>query len=97
MEYARFDNMRRLEEELQVSASGRRLVPGKRGKSDSYKVRRAKVGGWRDYFDEEQVAALDARVQSGLRPGFGYGPSDDRLVGGDPESGDQTNERRVSA
>jgi len=97
VEYARFDNMRRLEEELQVSASGRRLVPGKRGKSDSYKVRRAKVGGWRDYFDEEQIAVLDARVRSGLRPGFGYGASDDRFIGGDPESGDQTNERKVSA
>jgi alcohol sulfotransferase len=97
VEYARFDNMRRLEEEMKVSASGRRLVPGKRGKSDSYKVRRAKVGGWRDYFDEEQIAALDARVRSELRPGFGYGPADDRFVGGDPESGDQTKERRFSA
>jgi hypothetical protein len=97
VEYARFDNMRRLEEGLQVSASGRRLVPGKRGKSDSYKVRRAKVGGWRDYFDEEQIAALDARVNATLRPGFGYGPDERSLVGGDRVSGDQTNERRFSA
>jgi hypothetical protein len=97
VEYARFDNMRRLEEGLQVSASGRRLVPGKRGKSDSYKVRRAKVGGWRDYFDEEQIAALDARVKAMLRPGFGYGPDERSLAGGDSETGAQTNERRFSA
>jgi hypothetical protein len=97
VEYARFDNMRRLEEGLQVFASGRRLVPGKRGKSDSYKVRRAKVGGWRDYFDEEQIAALDARVKAMLRPGFGYGPDERSLAGGDSETGAQTNERRFSA
>jgi hypothetical protein len=97
VEYARFDNMRRLEEELKVSASGRRLIPGKLGKSDSYKVRRAKVGGWRDYFDEAEIAALDARVKSRLRPGFGYGPTEQWPVGRDPETDDQTNERRVSA
>jgi alcohol sulfotransferase len=96
VEYARFDNMRRLEEELQVSASGRRLVPGERGKSDSYKVRRAKVGGWRDYFDEEEIAALDARVKAGLRPGFGYGPAEQGLGGDAPLKGDQTDKRRVN-
>ncbi len=95
VQYARFDNMRRLEEEMQVSASGRRLVPGERGMSDSYKVRRAKVGGWRDYFDEEQIAALDARVRAGLRPGFGYSAAEQELDGA-PVSGDQTNRRRVS-
>jgi len=77
VEYARFENMRQLEEQGgQVAASGRRLVPGRRGQADSYKVRRAKVGGWRDYFDEEQAAELDARVASGLRPGFGYRPDE---------------------
>jgi hypothetical protein len=96
VEYARFDNMRRLEEGLQVSASGRRLVPGERGKSDSYKVRRAKVGGWRDYFDEEQIAALDARVRAGLRPGLGYTPAEQGLVGDAPVSGDMMSNGKVS-
>ena len=76
VEYARFDNMRRLEEESLLSAAGSRLLPGERGRTDSYKVRRAKVGGWRDYFDADQIAELDARVKAGLRPGFGYGPGD---------------------
>ncbi len=77
VEYARFENMRQLEEQGgQVAASGRRLVPGRRGQADSYKVRRAKVGGWRDYFDGAQAAELDARVMAGLRPGFGYRPDE---------------------
>lgn len=77
VEYARFENMRQLEDQGgRVAASGRRLVPGRRGQADSYKVRRAKVGGWRDYFDEEQAAELDTRVAAGLRPGFGYRPDE---------------------
>jgi hypothetical protein len=91
VQYAQFDNMRRLEDESRVAAAGRRLVPGERGRSDSYKVRRAKVGGWRDYFDADQIAELDARVRSGLRPGFGYS-SDDF-----PHSGRQPSDpRRMS-
>lgn len=72
VEYARFDNMRRLEEGSLVAAAGRRLEPSERGRSESYKVRRAKVGGWRDYFDAAQIAELDTRVEAGLRPGLGY-------------------------
>ncbi len=97
VEYSKFDNMRRLEERLQVSASGRRMVPGQRGKSDTYKVRRAKVGGWRDYFDAEQIAVLDDRVRAGLRPGFGYNPTEQSLVVDAPPTDERTNNERVSA
>ena len=31
-----------------------------------------KVGGYRDYFDDEQVAFLDKLVDEGLDPVFGY-------------------------
>jgi hypothetical protein len=72
VEYAVFDNMRRLEETGSVRASGQRLVPGKRGDPDSYKVRRGKVGGYRDYLDEAQRAAIDARLVAELDPAFGY-------------------------
>jgi len=81
VEYARFDNMRRLEDESLVAASGRRLIPGEQGRSDSYKVRRAKVGGWRDYFDAAQIDELDARVNMGLRPGFGYSADEPARAG----------------
>ena len=39
----------------------------------SYKVRRAKVGGWRDYFDDGEVAAIDALLAARPKPPFGYG------------------------
>jgi hypothetical protein len=70
--FASLDNMRRLERGRALGFSGQRLVPGDRANPDSYKVRRAKIGGYRDYFDDEQVAAIDALVR--VRPGplFGY-------------------------
>jgi hypothetical protein len=43
-----------------------------RSNPDSYKVRRAKVGGYRDYFEDDQLADMDALVNSSLSPMFGY-------------------------
>jgi len=77
VDYASVDNMRRLEREGGVRASGQRLVPGRRDDPDSYKVRRAVVGGWRDYFDEADRATIDARVAAALGPAFGYGATPD--------------------
>lgn len=70
--YAAFDNMRQLEERQTFRRQGRRLVAGERGNPDSYKVRRAKVGGWRDYFDDAQCRAIDAYVGERLDPLYGY-------------------------
>jgi hypothetical protein len=39
---------------------------------NTFKVRKAKVGGYRDYFDDDQVAELQAMVDSKLLPVFGY-------------------------
>lgn len=39
---------------------------------DSFKVRRAKVGGYRDYFEPAQIAAMEAYVAARLSPAFGY-------------------------
>jgi hypothetical protein len=47
-----------------------------RSNPDSYKVRRAKVGGYRDYFEDDQLARIDALVQSSLSPVFGYHEAD---------------------
>jgi hypothetical protein len=38
-------------------------------------VRRAKVGGWRDYFDDREVAAIDRLLAARPKPPFGYGAS----------------------
>ncbi len=73
--YARVENMRKIETSRTFWRSGKRLVAGDPGNPDSFKVRRAKVGGWRDYFDDEQVAAIDARVEAELSPIYGYGPA----------------------
>jgi len=35
-------------------------------------VRRAKVGGYRDYFDDEQVRVIERCVNDPLDPAFGY-------------------------
>ena len=41
---------------------------------ESFKVRRAKVGGFKDYFTEAQVAELEELVRSRLSPSLGYQP-----------------------
>ena len=48
------------------------MTPRDSANPDSYKVRRAKVGGYRDYFDDEQVARIDELVRSKLSPLYGY-------------------------
>jgi alcohol sulfotransferase len=50
------------------------LTPRDHSDTDSFKVRRGVIGGYRDYFDDAQCAALDALVAERLDPFFGYGP-----------------------
>jgi hypothetical protein len=38
-------------------------------------VRKAKVGGYRDYFDERQIGRMQQLVAERLDPLFGYTPS----------------------
>jgi hypothetical protein len=71
--YGSVDNMRSMELRNHFWASGSRLAPRDKSKPESYKVRRAKVGGYRDYFDDEQLAVLDGMVREKLDPRFGYG------------------------
>jgi hypothetical protein len=70
--YAAYDNMKKIEQDHVFRGSGNRLLPGDRANPDSYKVRRAKVGGYRDDFTPEQVAELDALVVATTPPLFGY-------------------------
>ena len=73
VEYASVENMRAMEQRNVFWLSGGRMTPRDRSNPDSYKVRRAKVGGYRDYFDDEQVARMDELVRSKLSPLYGYG------------------------
>ncbi|HHJ39094.1 MAG: sulfotransferase [Methylothermaceae bacteria B42] len=72
VEFSSIENMRKLEQEKKFRFSGSRLVPKDKSNLNSYKVRRAKVGGWQDYFDDNQCAQINALVESLLDPSFGY-------------------------
>ncbi len=72
VEFGAFDNLRALESRGFFRQGG--LRRRNRGDPDSFKVRRAKVGGYRDYFTAEQAAELEALVAARLSPTFGYAP-----------------------
>ncbi len=71
--FASVENMRKMEQENagKLTASTR-LKPGDANDPSSFKVRRAKVGGWRDYVSGDQADAIDAMVRETLSPKFGY-------------------------
>ena len=74
--FAAYENMKKLEEKKAFSASsGGRVVAGDPDNPDSFKVRRAKVGGYRDYFDDDEVAKIEAMLAAELSPEFGYLPA----------------------
>ena len=76
--------MKKLEEKRVFWGSGARVKAGDRKNPNSFKVRRGKVGGYRDYFDDQQVALIDKLVEEGLDPMFGYravNDSDDARAG----------------
>jgi hypothetical protein len=75
VEFAAYENMKKLEEKKAFASSGRRMVAGDSNNPDSFKVRRAKVGGYRDYFSPDQVAELEALMAERLSPTFGYTPA----------------------
>jgi Sulfotransferase domain len=71
--FASVDNMRAMEERRGFWLAGHRMKPGDRTNRDSFKVRRAKVGGYRDHFDAEQGVRIDELVSAKLSPLYGYG------------------------
>jgi hypothetical protein len=72
VEESSVEKMRKLESSNTSLLAGGRMKPGDRDNADSYKVRRAKVGGYRDYFSDDEVARIDAYVEENLLPDFGY-------------------------
>jgi hypothetical protein len=71
VEFASYDNMKKMEQTKFFRDSGGRVKPGDSGNPQSFKVRKGKVGGYRDYFTDEQCAHLE-QLASGLDPMFGY-------------------------
>lgn len=73
--FASVENMRQMEQKRVFWLAGRRMLAGDRKNPDSFKVRRAKVGGYRDDFTAEQLAEIDGVIASRLSEVFGYGPA----------------------
>jgi hypothetical protein len=73
VEFASVENMRQLERKRVFWLSGRRMLAKDPKNPNTYKVRRAKVGGYRDDFTPEQLAAIDALIEDRLMPVFAYG------------------------
>jgi hypothetical protein len=80
--FASIENMRSMETKRTFWMSGSRMVAKDKSNPNSYKVRKAKVGGYRDYFDDKQIQTLNRLVADRLDSIFGYEFS--------PESGDQS-------
>ncbi len=70
--YSSFENMKKMEEKRTFWLSGSRMVPKDRKNPHSFKVRRGKVGGFRDYFDETEEAAIEKMIGENLSSYFGY-------------------------
>jgi len=72
VEFGSVENMRKMEQKGSFWLSGGRMKPRDRANPDSYKVRRAKVGGYRDYFNDSQVTEIEAMLAARLSPLYGY-------------------------
>lgn len=70
VEFAEFKSLR--QKEAQGFFTTTRLRPRDAGNPDSFKVRRGRVGGYRDYFNAEQLAAIEAVMAEAGLEGFGY-------------------------
>lgn len=71
VQFASYDNMKKMEKTRYFKGSGARVKPGDKANPQSFKVRKGKVGGYRDYFTDEQCAYLE-QLAAGLDPVFGY-------------------------
>jgi len=72
VEFGSFDNMKKMEQSDEFNSP--RLRPGDPHDADSFKVRKGKIGGYKDYFDADDIAYLEPQVAK-LDPVFGYGRS----------------------
>lgn len=73
--YASFENMKRMEREGQLATDRHRFGSVRGSDGEAFKLRRAKVGGYRDYFTEDQAAYLGDLIQTHLTSELGYGES----------------------
>lgn len=76
VEETSFENMKKLEKEQAFSSDGsgsRRLMVKDPDNPESFKVRRGKVGGYTDYFSEQELEEID-RLIAQIPALYGYSP-----------------------
>ncbi|NJO56377.1 MAG: sulfotransferase domain-containing protein [Rhodospirillales bacterium] len=72
VEFASVENMRALETKRVFWLSGSRMTAGDRNNPNSFKVRKAKVGGYQDEFTPAQLREIDSLIEQRLIPTFRY-------------------------
>jgi hypothetical protein len=73
VEYASFRNMRKIESGEEVKSF--KLKAGDVNDPNSYKVRRGRVGGYRDELTPVQIEKLERKMAATLTPFYGYEPN----------------------
>jgi len=68
VEFASFENLKK--KEASDAFSHIRLRPADPANPESFKVRRGKVGGYRDYFSKQEIEFMDRRIAKNLDPFF---------------------------
>jgi hypothetical protein len=76
--WSSFENMKKLEQNQTFDNGSRRLMMKDASNPDAFKVRRGKVGGYCDYFNEQELEALDHLIAT-LPPMYGYTPTAQRI------------------
>jgi hypothetical protein len=71
-----FENMKRLEQSQTFDSGSRRLMIKDPENPNAFKVRRGKVGGYSDYFNEAELEEIDRLIAS-LPPIYAYQPRRD--------------------
>jgi len=64
--FCSFDNMKKLEQ------SNNALTAPRSGHQNGYKLRKGKVGGYRDHMDEDTIEFINALVANKLPAWYGY-------------------------
>jgi hypothetical protein len=72
VDFASVENMRSMELKRTFWLSGSRMVAKDKDNPDSFKVRKAKVGGYRDYFNDAEASELEQLVERELSPFYAF-------------------------
>ena len=70
--YAAFENLKKLEQAQAFGTRSSRMTARDRSNPNAYKVRRAKIGGYRDYYTDEELAWIERLMSETLSPSFNY-------------------------